>query len=330
MNKDNYFVACRDKVFSEKTRKYLISRIQESSQSRDLTVPPNCDGFGRIHHFIRKNSANWISDPLPIDPACKSLGLPYRDIVETQVFQIAVCNVKCWYCFVSESLKCADEKNAKWYSAEELLQLYLKEQNQALIIDLSGGNPELVPEWTLDMMRAIEKMGLKDKVYLWSDDTLTTDYIFKYLNSNELAYLCSYPHYGKVGCFKGFDVESFCLNSGLSEEYFEYQFKIFKRQFELGLDLYGYVTFTCKTVDHIAEKMKVFVDRLQSIHVLLPLRVIPLKIEIYTPVLSRKIKEQDKYIENQFVAIEHWKNELCKRYTEEQLSKRICDVNIRQ
>jgi len=48
-----------------------------------------------------------------------------------------------------------------------------KNNNDIKLIDLSGGNPELTPEWIFQMMQSLEKRELHDKTYLWSDDTLT-------------------------------------------------------------------------------------------------------------------------------------------------------------
>lgn len=105
--------------------------------------------------------------------------------------------------------------NAKWLTAEQMVELYKKSDTGIRVIDLSGGNPELVPEWTLDTMKALERNELQNKVYLWTDDTLTTDYAFEHLSKDELSYMTSYKNFGKVGCFKGFDAHSFAFNGKL-------------------------------------------------------------------------------------------------------------------
>ena len=66
------------------------------------------EGFGRIRHFRRSTSPGWPSNPLPIDPACKFLGTPAEDVARAQVFQNAVCNWRCWYCFVPFELLSAN------------------------------------------------------------------------------------------------------------------------------------------------------------------------------------------------------------------------------
>lgn len=98
------FNNCRTSIYKPETRQFLLSRIAGSEQETDMSVPSNCDGFGRIHHF-RRNVDKWVQDPLPNDPVCKALEIPYTDVLEAQVFQIASCNAHCWYCFVPDELR---------------------------------------------------------------------------------------------------------------------------------------------------------------------------------------------------------------------------------
>lgn len=150
------FNNCRTSIYKPETRQFLLSRIAGSEQETDMSVPSNCDGFGRIHHF-RRNVDKWVQDPLPNDPVCKALEIPYTDVLEAQVFQIASCNAHCWYCFVPDELKRGKMVNAKWLTAEQMVELYKKSDTDIRVIDLSGGNPELAPEWTLDTMKALER-----------------------------------------------------------------------------------------------------------------------------------------------------------------------------
>ena len=58
------------------------------------------------------------------------------------------------------------------------------------------------------------------------------------------------------------------------------------------MDLYAYVTFTTADPDRIAERMRVFCDRLQCIDPMLPLRAMPLEIEVWGPVAARMRPER--------------------------------------
>lgn len=123
-NLEKYFLKCRDSVYKKDAKQFLLSKIAGSEQESDLTVPSNCNGYGRIRHFRRCVDECWVTDPLPIDPACKALGIPYVNMLETQVFQIAVCNVHCWYCFVPDELKCSELALSRWFTAEQMVKTY--------------------------------------------------------------------------------------------------------------------------------------------------------------------------------------------------------------
>src|SRR5439155_27180345 len=118
-------------------------------------------------------------------------------------------NWRCWYCFVPYTLLSASRKYSEWLTADELVEMYLAEPDRPPMIDLTGGQPDLVPEWAPWMMRALSDRGLDGSVYLWSDDNLSSDYLRRYLSDAELELMQSYRSYGRVGCFKGYDPVSF-------------------------------------------------------------------------------------------------------------------------
>ena len=325
MNTKDKFMMCRNSVYNSDTREFLLALISGSDQEKDLSQPPNCRGFGRIRHFKRRLDDDWF-DPLPMDPMSKSLNVPYVDIVEAQVFQIASCNLRCWYCFVPDNLKKGDQISASLFTAQDMVDLFADADNKVRLLDLSGGNPELAPEWLLDTMKALDKRGLKEHVYLWSDDTLTTDYFFQYLSREEMKIICEYPHYGKVGCFKGFDKKSFHFNTNLDEAFYKQQFSLFTRYLELGLDIYGYVTFTTDSIDGIDDRISDFITLLRNIHPLLPLRIVPLKIVLFSPVEQRINATYKNAMNNQIVVHKEWRKQLRTIYSEAQLSQRICDI----
>ena len=91
---DRFSNALRGRSIDLVEQKVLVTNFRDSEQEQDLTVPANCNGFGRIRHFHRNTSDGWPSNPLPIDPASKALGVPSTDLLEAQVFQNASCNLR--------------------------------------------------------------------------------------------------------------------------------------------------------------------------------------------------------------------------------------------
>jgi len=119
-------------------RRLLVTNFANTEQETDLTEPANCDGFGRIRNFRRQTSPGWPSNPLPIDPVGARLRLERSDHIQAQVFQNAVCNWRCWYCFVPYNLLSADQKHADWLTADQLVESYLSLPERPPMIDPDG------------------------------------------------------------------------------------------------------------------------------------------------------------------------------------------------
>lgn len=319
----------RAKLVDLDGKRMLLTNFYGSQQEGDLSLPPNCGGYGRIHHFRRTTNPGWPTNPLPIDPASRYLDLPAEALIKAQVFQLAACNWRCWYCFVPFDLLAASPKHSGWLTPAEILDLYLAEPERPAMIDLSGGQPDLVPEWVPWMMVELRARGLEREVYLWSDDNLSNDYFWRYLTTAEQELVASYPGYGRVCCFKGFDPTSFAFNTKADPALFERQFDLFGRLLNLGFDLYAYATFTTPTWNDVGDQMVRFVDRLQAIHEYLPLRTVPLKIEIYSPVEGRLNEATTAAaLQGQEHAIEAWQREIERRFTSAQRALKITAVSL--
>lgn len=326
---DRFSATLRAKAIDLPGRRLLVTNFLGSKQEEDLTEPANCGGFGRIRHFHLATAAGWPENPLPIEPACLALGLPATAELRTQVFQNAACNWRCWYCFVDFALLAADPKRAAMLSAADLVDLYLAEPDHPPVIDLTGGQPDLVPEWVPWMMRELRARGLDRDVYLWSDDNLSNDYFWRFLDDADRELIVSYPMYGKVGCFKGFNAASFAFNTRADPALFDRQFELMGRLLSLGLDQYAYATFTTPSGENIYDDMARFIDRLQGLDLNLPLRTVPLEIQVFTPVKGRQLGALDEIMTYQQRAVEAWQEELSWRFSSEERTRKITDVPLR-
>lgn len=305
-----------------------VTNFRGTAQEFDLTEPPNCNGIGRIRHFRRATSPGWPENPLPIDPACRALRLPSLDVIRAQAFQSAVCNWRCWYCFVPFDLLRANTKHSALLSAAELIDLYLGQSNRPRVLDLTGGQPDLTPEWVPWTLRALRSRGLDKEVYVWSDDNLSNDYFWRYLSRDDVDFIAAYQNYGRVTCFKGFDPESFAFNTKAPAELFDRQFKLLDRLLDVGIDLYCYVTLTCPAVESIGPGVCRFLDRLQELDVNLPLRVVPLEVRIFTPVSQRLNVLTNSALKHQQIAIEVWQREMERRFCFAMRTLPICEVPL--
>lgn len=317
----------RERGVRVSTEEILITNLNGSKQAQDLTLPPNCEGLGRRRHFRREQLSKW-RNPLPIEPAAQALGKPPGDQIIAQVFQNAVCNWRCWYCFVDFDRLAGNENLSRWVTADQLVELYNSEKYPAEMIDLSGGQPDLTPEWIYWMMRSLRNAGLADKIYLWSDDNLSNDYFWKYLSKDQIAEISNYSMYGRVACFKGIDRESFAFNTLAGEEGYDYQFECFRRLLDTGIDLFAYVTFTVPDDKLLETRVARFVDRLQGVDPNLPLRTVPLQVSVFKPVEGRLNDLRRRSLEIQQEVIELWHAELGHRFSDSQRAIPISEVSV--
>ncbi|MEX0784987.1 MAG: hypothetical protein WD557_20315 [Dehalococcoidia bacterium] len=329
INTDLASRAHRARGWNPKTSQILLARIAGSEQEKDLTAPPNCGGLGRIRHFRRATQEGWPPNPLPIDPATKALGLPRTDELNAQVFQNAACNWRCWYCYVPFELLSAKEHLGEWVTADEMVDLFLSEANHPHVLDLTGGQPDLVPEWIPRTMEALLDRDAENSVFLWSDDNLSNDYFWRYLSAADIDLVSSYRNYAKVCCFKGFDAPSFAFNTGTDPEGFEAQFELFSRYLEINVDLYAYVTLTGTEMDRLSHRISGFIDRLQAVHSLLPLRTIPLEIRVFSTVVERVGARETDALGVQQLAIAAWTKEITRRFTAAERALPITEVPLR-
>ncbi len=312
---DNLSLKLRERSVRAATGEILLARFDGSTQAADLTEPPNCSGYGRVHHFRMSTPDPWPDNPLPILPAATRLDVPVERVLEAQVFQNAACNWRCWYCYVPYNLLAANERFAGWLSVAELIDLYLAEDERPIVIDCSGGQPDLAPEWVPWMMTELRRRGLADSVYLWSDDNLSNDFFWRYLNVGQLRTVAACRNYGRVCCFKGYSPASFAFNTKADPGLFDRQFELFARLHDFPIDLYAYATFTAHDDKYLSSEMAAFVDRLQQIHPRLPLRLVPLRIEDYGVVSPRLKDIHHRALAVQEQAVIAWSEELRNRFT---------------
>jgi uncharacterized Fe-S cluster-containing radical SAM superfamily protein len=299
--------------------RFLITRFTGSMQEGDLSNGSNCQGIGRVHHFRSKSSDRWIANPLPQEVAAWKLRVPVEEVEDAQVFQNAACNWRCWYCFVDFDLLSALTSKAEYKSADELIELFLQEKNGSRIIDLSGGQPDIIPEWPIRMMETLTRRNLDSRYFLWLDDNLSVYYAWEYLTPKDFALMKTYANFGRVGCFKGFSPESFHENTMARPELLKRQIDIMSRWVELGIDIYGYITLTTSELGGMRASLRKFMDDLQNetYHSFL-LRVVPLEILPFTPTIQRMKDLQERSIKNQYDVLAAWLDELDSRYSQKE------------
>jgi len=327
-NIDDAFLAdrFRSRLLRGDDKSVLIAALDTSLSASDKYTIANCAGYGRIREFrdYKLYLERAVFPDRPLRPNFR--GYPPNELVRTQVFQLAGCNWRCWYCFVDDNRLSANPKYGKYFTAAELVDLYLAEPNHPDIIDLSGGQPDLVPEWALWMVDECDKRGILDTTYIWIDDNLSNDFLFRFLTRSQIARLASVPKLSRMGCFKGFDEASFTFTTRAPPERFQQQFETTAKIIDAGFRFYAYATFTAADLNNLEASMRLFVDRLQEINELLPLRTTPLKVYPFAVTTTRQDQERARSLVNQLTAFAAWDSELRRRYPAELLTKRPDEI----
>ncbi|MCX6719996.1 MAG: radical SAM protein [Candidatus Staskawiczbacteria bacterium] len=327
LNSERMSEQLRVKSIDFKLKTIRMAKLTGSLQESDLSSPLNCGGFGRVHHFRMGNDPKWIKDPLPTVPVCKYFDVPTSDVMLAQVFQLAACDFRCWYCFVDYSMLSADSVRSEFVSPKNLLEMMTRENVGSKIIDLSGGQPDIVPEYVLWFIEARAELGMEKSHFVWVDDNLSTDFLWKHLSEEQLSFLVNAPGFARVGCIKGFDAESFAFNTRADESLFDRQIDILSRLVKTGFDQYGYITLTATNINAAQEKISRLLDEIQNkIHPNFPLRIVPLRIFQFGANAERYNKQAE---ENQFRVLDAWMSEMQKRFVSSQLSTPITEVEIR-
>lgn len=315
----------RQRLIRLEGKQILIARLDNTLESADTYTQVNCGGYGRVRRFDKFSLHLRARDStLPARPHFRGLPreLPYR----TQVFQVGGCNWNCWYCFVDNELLVGKASRGSFLTAEQIIDLYLAEPSPAPVLDLSGGQPDLVPEWCLWVMRELESRGLRGSVFVWIDDNLSGRFVRQFLSKIDIKYMAEFPNHSRVGCFKGFDEGSFVFNTKAPSTGFSRQFEVMDDLISDGFDMYAYATFTSPETQDLDTAMNDFVNRLQKIHPNLPLRTIPLEIRPYSATRSRDVKDLQSTLDRQDLAAQAWERELMSRFTEAELTTPYEDV----
>lgn len=296
----------RPLVLDPAARAILMSRIGGTNQEADLSAPTNCDGFGRVRHFRRNVVSGWPENPLPIDPAARWLRMSPSTEMNAQVFQVAACAWRCWYCFVPYSSLRADPATSKWWTAEALVDAYLELDDRPPILDLSGGSPDLAPEWIAWTLEAIEARGETGETFVWSDDNLSSTRLLEGEGRGLLEAIARHPNYGRACCLKGFDGPSFAFNTRAHPDGFERQMAILSAYAGSEIDIYVYLPLVGPSDADPRALVGTIVDRLAAIRPDLPARTVPLFVGTFKTMQGRLDATRREALQRQWELLRHW------------------------
>ncbi len=350
-NSDQRAETLRKKIIRDK--KYLLAKIGDAGQDpgerkvlaeffryKDYVDDPEWitasekEKWSNKFLGLNKNGFKKTEFQNPTYAASLSLKRNLSEFTKVFTMQVAGCNYSCNYCFVPRELNSGSEKYGKFFSAEEIVDEFLRIKSSSEtpmnIIRISGGECLIIPEIIVDVYKAMMKRSPDS--YLWIDTNLST---YKILNKHkpELKKVLSQKNVGVVGCFKGTTKKDFSLITGAGEEFYKEQFETAKLLIDLGADFYAYVPAYVYDEKSTEEKLESFLCELQKVNRNLPLRLEILKIENFPAAkINFKLAEKEgRAIPKtpQELVFELWHKKILPKYfSVEDLWEFCCEIRL--
>lgn len=319
----------REKAFRPNTKEVFISKIPPEELAGSTFAKINCDGYGILRKSVTNRAEDWPEINILSEVASSKLGVAPDDLKTTQIFRNGACNYRCWFCFVDfQYLKCNPELG-DYKTAEELLDLHTKEPEPARIISLTGGQPDITPEWTLWTMQALEQKNMQDTHYLWQDDNLSSYSLWNHLKPEEIEHMRNYKNYGRATCIKGISPENFYKNTNSAPANFYRQIDVLKKLVIEGFDIYTYLILLEEDVVHAQKAIPLLLDTIQKdVHPNMPLRIFPSKVVEYNETIKRSNPIRERMLQNQYALLEIWNSEMEKRFSAKEREVPKSQVNL--
>lgn len=318
----------RERIVRSQTREVFLSKIPQADVEGSTHAYINCDGYGMVRRSTTQRS-DWPDIDILPNLVPQKLGITREEAETTQIFRLGACNFRCWYCFVDFRYLKASPEHGDLISVEKMVDLYQAQEYPPKIIYLTGGQPDLAPEWTLWMMEELEKRDLDDKVFLWQDDNLSSTALWDHLTPEQIQKMAHYPLYARATCLKGISPETFAPNTGANGRFFDLQIETLSRLVREGFDIYTYLTLLSPNLDHAKTTLPLLMDRLrEEVHPLMPLRIFPSKVVAFDQTTKRMDNSNRAMLVNQKDLLEIWNEELANRYTQAEIATHPTNIAL--
>jgi uncharacterized Fe-S cluster-containing radical SAM superfamily protein len=246
------------------------------------------------------------------------------------------CPLNCWHCYVDDCLKaecndCAasgycdrtqkDRLGIKqdWFTAKEIVDKFLRQReadknrnHESNIIRITGGEPFLVPDLIIEVLRELETLGLSSEIFLWTETNLvpfiSSENNEGIVKDSHLEELSRYANFCIHPCFHGLNKQEFADITGQEIGNYDDLLNAFKRIVNANIDVYP--TFGSNMVS--AASLGLFYKKITEINESLPLRFALVEYDLdYIPIRLRRsnvpnfAKEHEK-VYDRYSVIEQW------------------------
>ena len=149
----------RERIIRPQTREVFLSKIPKAEVEGSTHAYINCEGYGMVRRSTTQRS-DWPDIDILPNLVPSKLGITREEAETTQIFRLGACNFRCWYCFVDFRYLKSNPEYGDFMSVEKMVDLYQAQENAPKIIYLTGGQPDLAPEWTFWMMEELDRKSV--------------------------------------------------------------------------------------------------------------------------------------------------------------------------
>ncbi len=311
---------------AEETMQFPIFRVFEAAKpekARKLNIDPS--------HFFDPYNDSLLDYASIIGYKLKS---SYRLFNRQISIHIPLCPNDCWHCYVPKELYVgisSDEKRYDYTNAKEIIEKFLKQREsdkrqgkESNVLRITGGEPFLLPEFMLEVLKEIRSAKLEDEVFLWTETNLMPfieengrSFMDGEKNKTILSELSTFKNFAVHPCFHGIsDNETKVITGKPYNITLEMQLDAVKKLSDAGIDIYPtFGSNVCNPtyINRFFSKLKA------EIHPDLPLKVALVEYNCeYDSVIKERLEDGrsqgDPKIYSRFATLRIWNQLLLDRY----------------
>lgn len=266
----------RNRIYRKTDGAVLFANLLGTKEAEDAYHKINLGGFGRIRSF--QNFQMHIDTGLVVQRKFVRLNSDGKKSsnYSSQVFQVGGCPLRCRYCFVDSKNLNGTNPNSRFFLPADIVQMFLTVWPDIRNLDISGGSPDLCPEFVFELLREIELSGLYGKITVWVESNLDMLY-YSRLPKEMIRYIAAFPNLRFLCSIKGWDNASVRFNTRYLTS-FDKQIEGLKFLNLWHIPLSLYLTFIGDRIPELDDIINLY-SVLNEIHNEIPERCIPLYIK---------------------------------------------------
>lgn len=264
-----------------------------------------------LHEHVLSDSPTTIA---------AKMGKEWQTFQHHAIVQIGVCNFRCFYCYVD--FRFLTGRNVVHVTALQVVEQFLarraelaKEGVELNVLRISGGEPMLAPDLTLECLRILRDRELAGEICVKTETNLaplvTIDGTCPAARWADLAEFRTHPNFILHPTFHGLNRQSLRRISTANWDNFEMMFDAIRTLIDFGIDFYP--SFGANTV--AVDDVDAFFSELKQIHENLPLRIAVRKFHLeYEAPATRENGSRDVMVYDHVATISAWDARLRREY----------------